>query len=204
MKLYCSPRSPFVRKVRVAIHELGLARTVELVPTVVRMDAPHQVLLAVNPLGKIPTLITDDGEAIYDSYVIIDYLDRRHGTRLIPAGGEDRDRALIIHALAHGLMEVTVLWRNERDKPEAQQTAGWLDNFRHKTCAALARMEADAGRLGQEQFGIGEIATAVVLSYLDFRFADLEWRHIAPRLARWHAGAEMRPSMQATQIAVSA
>ena len=200
MKLFFSPRSPFVRKALVAVYELGLAASVELVPVIVRMDTPHAELLTHNPLGKIPTLLTDDGQALYDSYVIIDHLDRKCGQRLIPATGPDRDWVLLTHALAHGLMEVTVLWRNERDKPVAQQTPGWLENFQAKTMAALARMEADVDALTQRSFGLGHIATAVVLSYLDYRFADLDWRSRAPRLALWHEAAEARPSMRATRI----
>ena len=201
MKLFYSPRSPFVRKVLVAVHELGLEASVELVPVVVRMDMPHPELLAHNPLGKIPTLLTDDGRVLYDSYVIIDHLDRTCGQRLIPADGADRDWTLLTHALAHGLMEITVLWRNERDKPAAQQTAGWLENFRQKTLATLATMEKGVDALSHHPFGLGHIATAVVLSYLDFRFADLNWRAQAPRLALWHEQAEARPSMLATRIA---
>lgn len=200
MKLYYSPRSPFVRKTLVAIHELDLESSVELVPIVVRMDTPHPELLEHNPLGKIPTLLTDDGRVLYDSHVIIDHLDRTCGRRLIPADGTDRDWVLLTHALAHGLMEITVLWRNERDKPVGQQTSGWLENFRQKTSATLAKMEAGVDELSQRPFGLGHIATAVVLSYLDFRFADLDWRAQAPRLALWHAEAEARPSLLATRI----
>jgi len=115
MKLYSSPRSPFVRKVVVAIHELGLADQIELVPTVVAMDQPNAGMLAKNPLGKIPVLELYDGTAIYDSAVIIDYLDRKVGCRLIPAAGDARDWVLVNHALANGLMDILVLWRNERD-----------------------------------------------------------------------------------------
>ena len=95
-----------------------------------------------------------------------------------------------------------MLWRNERDKPAERRTAEWLSAFALKTRAALERFEteAEAGSLAEAPFGIGEIAVGCALSYLDFRFADLDWRDGRPKLAHWHEGFRARPSVRATEI----
>jgi glutathione S-transferase len=201
MKLYWSPRSPFVRKTLVAIHELGLAERIEILPVTVKMEEINPAMLAVNPLGKIPTLVLEDGAVLVDSFAIIDFLDELAGRKLIPASGEARRQVLRQHALANGLMDLLVLWRNERDKPVEQHSAGWIANFEAKTRLALTTFEAEAGDLATMPLGLGQISIAVVLSYLDFRFGYLDWRQGRPALAAWHAGFSQRPSMQATEAA---
>lgn len=201
MKLYWSPRSPFVRKVLVAVHELGLAGRIDIIPVTVRMEETNPAMLAVNPLGKIPTLVLPDGTAIFDSFAIIDFLDELAGRMLIPASGEARRQVLRQHALANGLMDLLVLWRNERDKPVEQHSAGWIASFEAKTRRTLEAFEAGAGDLAPAPPDLGLISTAVVLSYLDFRFGHLDWRQGRPALAAWHAGFCQRPSMQATEAA---
>jgi len=201
VKLHWSPRSPFVRKVMVAAHELGVADGIETVRTVVAMTQPNLGLLSDNPLGKIPTLVLDDGTAIYDSLTICEYLDALHGPRLFPAAGPARWTALTWHALGNGLLDLLVLWRNERDKPQKRQTPEWLAGFALKTMATLDRLQAMAPALDAAPFGIGHVAVGCALSYLDFRFATLGWRTGRPELAAWHAGFEARPSVLATQAA---
>ena len=202
MKLYFSPRSPFVRKVMVAVHELGLAGQVEPVPANVRMEEPNTTVLAQNPLGKIPTLVLDDGTTMFDSFVIVDYLDRLSGCRLIPAGGTSRDWVLKHHALANGLLDVLVLWRNERDKPEAQQSQGWIGNFHEKTQRTLDAFDMLVPALESQPFGLAQITIGVALCYLDFRFDALGWRNGRPALTRWHQAIAARPSFQATEARV--
>ena len=199
MKLHWSPRSPFVRKVMVAAHEVGVADRLETVRTVVLMSERNPTLLADNPLGKIPTLLLDDGTAMFDSLTICEYLNHLGGGSLFPAPGPARWAALTQQALAQGFMDLLILWRNERDKPAAQQTQGWLDNFAAKTEATLARLEALAPVLTATQVDIGHVATGCALSYLDFRFDYLAWRGRCPALAVWHAGFSARPSMLATE-----
>ena len=215
MRLHWSPRSPFVRKVMVSAHELGLADQIVIEPTVVAMTKPNLSLLADNPLGKIPTLLLDDGTVLYDSLVICEYLDalagdglagagfegdRRAGPRLFPATGPARWTALTWHALGDGLMDTLVLWRNERDKPQPRQTQEWLAAFELKTGATLGRIGALVPALDAAPFGIGHIAIGCALSYLDFRFAGLRWRDGCDGLAAWHAAFEARPSVRATQV----
>lgn len=199
--LHWSPRSPFVRKVMVAAHELGLADRLALTRTVVRMGQPNAALLPDNPLSKIPTLVLPDGSAIYDSLTICDYLDAEAGGgRLLPAAGPGRWAALTRHALGNGFLDLLILWRNERDKPEAARTAEWLDSFAAKTQATLARLEQDAAGWPAGRCDIGDIAVGCALSYLDFRFTDLGWRDGHPVLAAWHAAIAARPSFQATEV----
>jgi glutathione S-transferase len=199
MKLHWSPRSPFVRKVMVAAHELGLAERITKVRTVVAMQKPALALLPENPLGKIPTLVLDDGTILYDSLVIVEYLDSlAGGGRLIPRDGAARFTELRRHALANGFLDLLILWRNERDK--AQPLATLLDAFALKTEAVLAALEAECGQLAEGPAGLAQITTAIAGDYMDFRFPDLGWRSRCPRLSAWQQGFAARPSMRATVI----
>jgi len=201
MRLHWSPRSPFVRKVMVVAQERGLADRIETVRTVVQMTRPNLALLPDNPLGKIPTLVLDDGTAIFDSLTICEYLDALGGPLLFPAAGPARWQALTWHALGHGLMDLGVLWRNERDKPDARQTPEWLDSFGIKAGATLDALEERAPHLAATPYGIGHVAIGVALGYLDFRFGTLEWRRGRPALAGWQAGFDARPAVRATAVA---
>ena len=199
MRLHWSPRSPFVRKVMVAARELGLVDRIQTVRTVVRMGTLNADLAPENPLSKIPTLVLDDGRVLFDSLTIIEYLDAlAGGGRLLP-GGEARWTALTRHALGNGLLDLLILWRNERDKPPAARTQEWLDSFAAKTTAALGHLERDAPSLAETPFSVGHIAIGCALSYLDFRFPDLPWRNGHPALAAWHAEFSARPSARATE-----
>jgi glutathione S-transferase len=199
MKLYWSSRSPFVRKVMIAAHELGIADRVETVRTFVALSKPNLDLLPDNPLGRIPTLVLEDGSVLYDSLTICEYFDSLAGPRLVPGAGPLRWTVLTWHALGTGMLETLVLWRNERDKPQPQQTPEWLAGFALKTAGALDRLEALAPALDATPFGIGHIAIGCALSYLDFRFASLAWRTGRDQLAAWNQAFEARPSVLATQ-----
>lgn len=199
MKLHWSPRSPFVRKVMIAAHELGLTDRIRTTRTVVRLGAPNHDLLPDNPLSKIPTLVLDDGRVLFDSLTIIEYLDHlAGGGRLFPRDST-RWNALTRHALGNGLLDLLILWRNEREKPEAARMAEWLDSFATKTQATLDRLEREAPALAAAPFNIGHIGIGCALSYLDFRFADLAWRENRPAIAAWHADFSARPSVRATE-----
>ena len=199
MKLHWSPRSPFVRKVMIAAHELGLTDRIRTTRTVVRLGAPNHDLLPDNPLSKIPTLVLDDGRVLFDSLTIIEYLDHlAGGGRLFPRDSTRWD-ALTRHALGNGLLDLLILWRNEREKPEAARMAEWLDSFATKTQATLDRLEREAPALAAAPFNIGHIGIGCALSYLDFRFADLAWRENRPAIAAWHADFSARPSVRATE-----
>jgi len=199
LKLHWSPRSPFVRKVMIFALEAGLAGRLERVRSVVAMRQPNAVLMQDNPLSKLPTLVLDDGRALFDSYVICEYLDGLHGgAPLVPKSGPERWEALRWHALGNGFLDMLILWRNERDRPVGQQSKELLDAFAVKGSATLARLEQEAGALGAGPFRIGQIAIACALGYLDFRFADLDWRSGHARLAAWFGGVSQRPSVRDT------
>jgi glutathione S-transferase len=201
MTLHWSPRSPFVRKVMIAAHELGLADQIKLRRTVVRMTAPNPDLMPDNPLSKIPTLVLNDGTVLIDSAVICEYLDSlAGGGRIVPKDGPERWLTLSRHALANGLLDVLILLRNERDKPLDQQTPAWLAAFQVKTDAVLACFDHDIQAATESPFGIDQIALGCCLSYLDFRFGGINWRSSNPHLATWHNAFCARPSAQATEI----
>jgi glutathione S-transferase len=197
MKLRHAAASPFVRKVMVAAHELGLAGHLELVPTNVSPMRGNDLLAAENPLMKVPSLVADDGEVLFDSPVICEYLDSLAGGGILfPAAGAERWAALRRQALGDGILDALVLCRYETLRPEDRRWAGWTDGQTKKARQGLAAAEAE--RLAGFST-IGHVAIACMLGYLDFRFAEDVWRSRHPRLAAWYAQAAERPSMRLTQ-----
>ncbi|MGV7034310.1 glutathione S-transferase [Methylobacterium symbioticum] len=198
MKLLYAQTSPYVRKVLVVAHETGQADAIERVPAAALPTERNPETVAHNPLGKIPTLITAEGAALFDSRVICEYLDARSaGPRLFPAG-EARWDALARQALADGLLDAALLTRYERVmRPEALRWEAWEAGQLAKIAGALDRIEADLPRV-RDRLDIGTVATACALGYLDFRFPDLGWRAGRPGAAAWYAEFGQRPSMQGT------
>ena len=202
MTLHWSPRSPYVRKVMVAAHELGLADRLNCVRTVVGGTTPHLDLMKENPLGKIPTLVLEDGTFLYDSPVVCEYLDTLHsGPKLFPAAGPERFTALRRQALGSGMIDMGLLLLGERFRPEERRSQAHMDIWTLKLQTSAAALEQEADALAASPFSIGHIAIGVALSYLDFRFDALKWRDGHPRLAAWYATFNARPSSQATQLA---
>jgi glutathione S-transferase len=200
MKLHWSPRSPFVRKVMIAAHELGLADRIMCVRTVVAMTKPHLPLMQENPLSKLPTLVLDDGTVIYDSPVVCEYLDSLHaGPKLFPTEPKARMTALRRQALGDGMLDFLILWRNERERLEQHRSEVHLSSYAAKRKASLAMLEKESGDLGATPFSIGHIAVGCALSYLDFRYAAEPWRDSHPQLAAWHNTFAARPSVRATE-----
>jgi glutathione S-transferase len=197
MKLHWSPRSPYVRKVMVCAHELGLADRLELVRSVAAMLKPNPAIMVDNPLSKIPTLLRADGPPLFDSVVICEYLDAQAGGSLFPPGGDARWDALRWHALGDGLLDASILWRNERER--AQPLPALLDAFERKARASLDLLDRESPMLDGAAFSIGHVTIGCALGYLDYRFEALRWRETAPRLAAWFATLEARPSFHATR-----
>ena len=191
MKLLGAPASPFARKVRVLALELGLDLPLETVATATSVELP-----LANPLAKIPTLLRDDGPPIYDSPVICDYLNALAGGALVPASGEARWRALTLEALADGLCDAAVWRRGEMLRPEVEQNAAALAKQAAVVERALDALEAQVETF--TSFGVGEIAAACAVAYLDFRFAAEPWRPTRPKLAAGYARVSERASMKAT------
>jgi glutathione S-transferase len=196
MKLHWSPKSPYVRKVMVCAHELGVVQDIRLVRSQAAMLKPNAALMADNPLSKIPTLVLDDGTVLFDSAVICEYLDARAQGSLFPARGDARWQALRWHAFGDGLLDALILWRNERER--AAPLPALIDAFALKTHASLDRLDAERAALAEAPFGIGHVAIGCALGYLDYRFADFGWREQAPGLATWYLGVSQRPSFAAT------
>ena len=200
MKLHWSPKSPYVRKVMICAHELGLVDRLELVRSVAAMQKPNARLMQDNPLSKIPTLVLDDGFALFDSVVICEYLDGLAGRAdgpLFPRQGAEKWQALRWHALGDGLLDTLILWRNEREREVPLQAL--TDAFALKTRAGLELLDDEAQALAETPFSIGHVTIACALGYADYRFDTFGWRTIAPRLAAWHAEVARRPSLRDTE-----
>jgi len=201
MRLHWSPKSPFVRKVMIAAHELNLTDRIELMRNMVALTKPNPVIMADNPLNKIPTLVLADGTVLTDSRVIIEYLDAlAGGDRLLPVTGPERWVSLARQAQGDGLLDLLIIWRNEREKPVAQVSHAWIDAFEIKAQATLDRFETSAPALAASRFDVGQIAIGCALSYLDFRFDAVGWRRGRPALEAWHDGFTARASVRATEV----
>lgn len=198
MTLHWSPRSPYVRKVMIAIHEMGLQDRIKTVRTVAGGTTPHWELMKINPIGKIPTLELPDGSAIYDSPVIIEYLDTLHdGPKLYPSAWPERLTALRRHALGQGMLDNALPLLSEGFRPPERQSQPHMDLWRAKLVNCVQALEAEADDLAASPFTVGHIAIGVALGYLDFRFASLCWRDGHPRLAAWQEDFDARPAVRA-------
>ena len=197
MQLHWSPKSPYVRKVMVCAHELGVAPQLQLVRSVAAMLKPNAQLMQDNPLSKIPTLVLDNGRTLFDSSVICEYLnDLAQGT-LFPQAPDQRWRSLRWHALGDGFLDALILWRNERER--AAPLAPLVAAFELKAQACLQQLEREVAELAPAPLCVGQMAIACALGYIDYRFNDLGWRAQAPHLAAWHHTLVQRPSFQATE-----
>ncbi|CZZ86804.1 glutathione S-transferase [Bordetella ansorpii] len=197
MKLFYSPTSPYVRKCVVLALELGLDGRIERLPAAANPINRDQSIVPVNPLGKVPTLVTDDGLALFDSRVICEYLDALGGGKMFPAG-QDRWVALANQALGDGLLDAALLVRYEvGPRPEALRWEDWKRGQNEKITSCLERLEQLAGGFG-DKLDIGTITLGCALGYLDFRFAGLDWRGQYPSAAKWFASFNARSSMQQT------
>lgn len=200
MTLFHSPASPFVRKVRVLLHETGQQDRVALHEVQLTPVSPSSTVLQGNPAGKIPVLRLADGSLLYDSRVILDYLDAQHvGEPLIPPAGHARWRRLSLAALADAILDAAVLLRYETFlRPADKRWDLWEDAQQDKIERSLAYFEHDCLAEIDSRFDIAAIGLACALGYLDLRQPQLGWRQRYPGLAAWFAEVERRPSMQAS------
>lgn len=196
MLLRHSHTSPFVRKVMVLLHETGLIDSVQL-ESVDGWSEPD-ALVSENPLSMVPTLVLDDGQVLFDSPLICDYLDQQHNGQAMVPSGDGRWRVLRDQALADGMLDCAVLIFLELSKrPEALRWDWWLTLKQRAITRSLDALEADVAALG-ERVDLGTISIAVALSYLDLRGAVGEWRDGRPALSKWHAKFASRASMSST------
>jgi len=193
LRLFFSPTSPFVRKVLACAIARGIEDRIEKVSTSTMTSAE---LPLANPLGKVPCLLLDDGTAVYDSPVICDHLDTIGGAApLLPATVPARLRAMILQALADGIMDAAVLRRGQLAAPQDEARAA--SNARQKAAVerGLDRLESDPPQ-GLED--IGAISVACALGYLDFRYSSEPWRETRPQLAAWFASVSTHPALATT------
>jgi glutathione S-transferase len=202
LKIFYSPTSPFVRKCLVAAAELGITDQIERLPAAAHPIDRDRTVMAHNPLGKVPTLLTDDGAVLYDSRVICEYLDTIANGSLVPRDAPGRWNVLVLQALADGINDAAVLARYETAlRPEALRWNEWAAGQLDKVTCGLAEIERHATDFG-DRVDIGVIAVGCALGYLDFRFASLAWRAHHPATAAWFARFDARPSMVSTRLPV--
>jgi glutathione S-transferase len=200
MKLYWSPSSPFVRKVMICADEAGVKDRIEMIRAGGGPTRLNPVLLADNPLNKIPTLLTGDGEALYDSRVICEYLNALGPGHLFPTDPARRWTAIRRQAMADGVCDVIILQRDEHLRGEGYRSPAHQVAFAAKALGGLDRAEREAAALAATPFDIGHVAVGCCLSYLDFRAPELAWREGRPALAAWYEGFEQRPSAAANPL----
>ncbi len=199
MKLHYSPTSPYVRKVVVVAKETGLIDQITLDKVAASPIAPVDALNADNPLGKVPCLVTDDGQPIFDSRLICEFLDCQHdGPKLIPTDGSERWRVQRVHAMCDGILDAAILCLYEnRLRPEEMMFQPWVDAQMGKMTRALAALAGEMDGAG-DKLDMATIAAGVTLGYLDFRYGDLNWRSDHPALNDFYASVSQRPAMQET------
>ena len=194
MKLIGSHTSPFARKVRIVLAEKKIDYEFEL-------DSPWTAdskVPTINPLGKIPVLLLDDGTPLFDSRVIVEYIDNvTPNNKLFPAPNRERTEVKRWEALADGICDAAASAFLEAKRPTPEQSASWISRQRDKISRSLDFMEAE---LRDKAFCMGthismaDMATGTALGYLCFRFADINWQESHPNLARLYAKLMQRPS----------
>lgn len=197
MKLFMTPNSPYARKVRVVLAE----KRIDCEHEQVVLSAPDCPVPAFNPLGKVPTLVLDDGTALYDSPVITDYLDKKTPvTRLIPQG--DRVEVKRWEALADGICDAAVAIVMELRRPEAAQDATQIARQRLKIERGLQVLATDLGDKKwcvANALSLADIAVGCALGYISFRMPELDWRGSYPNLAALYEQLMQRKAFQDTQ-----
>jgi glutathione S-transferase len=199
LRLIASPTSPYARKVRIVMVEKRIECELEMTD----VWSPETTISEFNPLGKVPCLIMDDGGAVFDSRVIVEYLDTLTPVgHLIPGSGRQRVEVRTWEALADGIIDALVTVRLEHSqRPASLRMQPWIDRHLGKAAAGL---HAAASALGEknwcnaERFTLADIALGVSLSYLDFRFPEIAWRTEHPNLARHLEKLATRPSFLET------
>ena len=202
MKLIGSTTSPYVRKVRVVLAEKKLDYALVLD----NVWGADSTVAASNPLGKVPCLLTEGGDALFDSRVIVEYLDTLSpvGT-LIPASGRERAEVKTWEALADGLLDAAVLVRLEQTyagRSEQQRSTAWIERQLTKVHASLAAMDRSLGDKPYccgIYFTLADVATGCALDWLAFRFPQMDWRASHPRLGRLADKLAQRPSFADTR-----
>jgi glutathione S-transferase len=196
MKLCHNPLSPFVRRVIVTAREHNLLDQIKFV------DSDHGDIFKginpSNPLGKIPSLTLDNGDVLFDSVVICEYLDSiGNGPSLFPSAGPERWQVLTLHAMADGMTDAAYQRRMDSIMPDGEGTPSWNARLKMAMENCLDVMETQAESYG-DTLNIGTIAVACALGYHDFRFGNEQWRNGRPKLESWYDAFSKRPSIAET------
>lgn len=200
MTLLWSPRSPYSRKVVMGLDLLGLLNQVEIRLTRVALPMPTDPgLLAENPLGKIPVLVVPDLGPLFDSRLIMSWLDHQQPGVLYPADPAAHLETERLETLADGLTDVLLLWRTEESRGD-KKNAAIAEGFETKTRAAMTVLESLVSGLDPASPDVGQIALRCCLDQLDFRYSKCGWRDAFPGLAQWHNAIGAHPVIQAHPI----
>jgi glutathione S-transferase len=198
MKLIGSLTSPYVRKTRVVLAEKKIDYDFEI-------DSPwtpENQVSHVNPLGKIPVLILDDNTVLFDSRVIVEYLDNvAPNNKLMPAPNRERSEVKRWEALADGICDAAALIFLEKKRPATQQSADWISRQQAKIITGLQYMSselADGNWCMGTHFSLADVASGCALGYLVFRFPEIDWRSKHPNLARLYEKLMLRPAFSET------
>ena len=195
MELKYSALSPYVRKVRITAHELGIADRIRLAKVDTRNE-PEKIT-PVNPVGKIPALVTDAGDVLFDSVVICEYLTAEFGGhRLLPREGVARYEVLTRTAFADGMTDAAILVRHERARDKARQSDEWIAWQLRKVFNALDWFVARAG--ARDSLDLGDIALGAALGYMPLRLDEAAGLPRWPGLRTWYERASQRESFRAT------
>lgn len=199
LKLFHSPASPYVRKVMVMAIERGVEDRIELLGSAASPVNRDQAIVQHNPTGKVPTALLPDGLPLFDSRVICQYVDTMGPAASLYPRDAGRFAVLTLEALADGLLDAALLLRYESVmRPEPKRWAEWMAGQSDKIDSSLNAMEGAYFDTLTSGFHAGAVASACALGYLDFRFADRDWRRTHPKLAGWYASVAVRPSMVKT------
>ena len=197
MRLFFNKTSPYARKARVAVHELGLLDEVAFVEVDPWGEPPE--LLVVTPLSKVPALVTESGQLVTESDTIAAVLDASVPDRhLLPKEASARQETLARAALCQGLIDASFISVIEGRRPDGQRWDAWVARQQRAVARTVAVIDAKFD-LDPNRFDLGDIGLACGLAYVDFRLPGFAWRQEHPRLAAWLDRAVARPSMQATQ-----
>jgi len=199
MELLIARPSPYARKIRVALIEKGI-------PCEITVDNPwleNPRIQTVNPIGKVPALITDSGDVIHDSKVIFEYIETVFsGPALTPTDAKERITHKQIEAICDGICDAVVLIALEGTRPAEKQSEAWVERQTRKIYAGVEEINA---RLNSRksftalEFGLAEIATVVMLEYIDFRFSEFDWRPLYPALSTLFSQISLRESFVKTK-----
>jgi glutathione S-transferase len=204
MKLFWTPASPFVRKVVITAIELDLVARIQLVPTFwphawgTRTIEFEEAFITANPVGRIPTLITEDGIALPESNLICQYLDSLNGQpRLLPTTGKARWECMRALAVSDGALEAMIARRAESLRTPAERSSDFLAKQRDRVARCFDCLDKEAGWMEGERTA-AQISAGAACGYMDFRYPQDQWQAGRPRLQDWYDSFSRRRSMRET------